>query len=155
MNEVRDNAGVRFPPPLIYVAGLAVGYALSWRWPLHIMPQSAAWALGAALLVLWVAVWAAAIPLFAKAKTPLNPSQPVTALITTGIYRWTRNPVYLGLALFYLGCAVIGNSLWALVLFVPLIAIVRFGVIGREERYLERTFGDTYREYARRVRRWL
>jgi protein-S-isoprenylcysteine O-methyltransferase Ste14 len=155
MSEVRDSAGVRFPPPLIYVAGLALGFGLNWPWPLRIMPQTAAWALGAALLVMWVVVGAAAIPLFVRAKTPLNPAKPVTSLVTSGIYRLTRNPMYLALALFYLGCAVIGNSLWALVLFVPVIAIVHVAVIGREERYLERTFGDTYREYARQVRRWL
>lgn len=155
MNEARDTAGVTFPPPLIYVAGLALGLGVSWLWPVHLMPQTAARALGAVLLLMWVVVWAAAIPLFARAKTPINPSQPVTALLTSGIYRLTRNPLYLGLALFYLGCTVIGNSLWALVLFVPVIAIIQVGVIGREERYLERTFGDTYREYTRQVRRWL
>src|SRR5262249_44808441 len=80
---------------------------------------------------------------------------PTTALVVDGIYGRTRNPLYLGGTLVYLGLSVAAGSLWSIVLMVPLLWVINVGVIAREERYLERKFGDVYRAYKRRVRRWV
>src|SRR5580704_8862327 len=83
------------------------------------------------------------------------PALPTTALVVDGIYRQTRNPLYLGTTLIYLGLGVAAGSLWAIVLVVPLLWVINVGVVAREERYLERKFGDAYRAYKARVRRWI
>ena len=80
---------------------------------------------------------------------------PSTTVVTTGLYRLSRNPIYLGLAALYLGLAFAANSGWAVILLLPILAVMRYGVIAREERYLEAKFGDDYRAYKARVRRWL
>jgi protein-S-isoprenylcysteine O-methyltransferase Ste14 len=75
--------------------------------------------------------------------------------VTTGIHGWTRNPIYLGLFLVYGGIGIAARSPWTLILTLPLAFTIRYGVVGREEAYLERRFGDAYRDYKARVRRWL
>ena len=82
-------------------------------------------------------------------------NQPARVLVTTGIYRWTRNPIYLGFLLVYGGIGVATQSPWVLILTLPLAITVRYGVVAREEAYLERRFGDAYLDYKPRVRRWL
>ena len=93
--------------------------------------------------------------LFAAAGTNVPPTLPTTALVVDGIYGRTRNPLYLGLTLVYLGLSVAAGSLWAIGLVVPLLWVINVGVVKREERYLERKFGDAYRDYKARVRRWI
>jgi len=92
---------------------------------------------------------------FVAAGTNIPPSLPTTALVVVGIYGRTRNPLYLGTTLVYLGLSVAAGSLWAIVLVVPLMWVINVGVVAREERYLERKFGDAYRAYKARVRRWI
>jgi protein-S-isoprenylcysteine O-methyltransferase Ste14 len=82
-------------------------------------------------------------------------NQPVRALVTTGIHGWSRNPIYVGMLLLYAGIGTAARSPWVLILALPLVIILRYGVIAREETYLERRFGDAYRDYKARVRRWL
>ena len=154
-SDKQDSAGVSFPPPFIYVAGLLLGLLLERFVPLHLPLGPARWPVAGILLVGWLALWAFALPLFRSAKTPVSPRLPVTALMTSGIYNHTRNPLYLGLSLFYLGVSVLAQSGWMLIVFVPVALIVQFAVIGAEERYLERRFGIEYLEYKQRVRRWV
>ena len=92
---------------------------------------------------------------FVAAGTNIPPNLPTTALVVDGIYGRTRNPLYLGSTLVYLGLSVAAGSLWAIVLVVPLLWVMNVGVITREERYLERKFGDAYRAYKAQVRRWV
>ncbi len=92
---------------------------------------------------------------FQAAGTNIPPNLPTTALVVDGIYRRTRNPLYLGATLIYLGLSVAAGSFWAIGLVVPLLWVINTGVIAREERYLERKFGDAYRTYKARVRRWV
>ena len=82
-------------------------------------------------------------------------NEPTRALVTTGVHGWSRNPIYLGLFLLYGGIAFAARSPWALILTLPLAITIRSGVVAREEAYLERRFGDAYRSYKARVRRWL
>jgi protein-S-isoprenylcysteine O-methyltransferase Ste14 len=92
---------------------------------------------------------------FAGAGTPVSPYSASTTLVTTGPYRISRNPAYLGMALVYAGIAVSTEALWALAPLPAVLAVIDRGVIAREERYLERRLGDEYRRYTQRTRRWL
>lgn len=92
---------------------------------------------------------------FNRSGQPTDPGSPTTRLITTGIFSWSRNPLYLGGVVCLLGLALMINSLW-LVIFLNLgIAAAHFILILPEERYLAAKFGDEYRDYARRVDRWV
>jgi protein-S-isoprenylcysteine O-methyltransferase Ste14 len=92
---------------------------------------------------------------FSAAGTNIPPTLPTTALVVTGPYRWSRNPLYLAMILVYVGLGIAALSLWALLLAVPLVLLLNYGVIIREEAYLERKFGADYRAYRERVRRWI
>ena len=91
----------------------------------------------------------------ARAKTSFDARKPTSALVTSGIFRVSRNPTYLSLALLQAGLAFAFQSFWLLLLVVPAVALTHWGVVLREERYLDHKFGDEYSQYARRVRRWL
>jgi protein-S-isoprenylcysteine O-methyltransferase Ste14 len=111
--------------------------------------------IAAALIVIGIALFAAGVRNFSRASTPLPTNQPARVLVTTGIYGWTRNPIYLGFLLMYVGIGIIVHSPWILALTLPIAVAIRFGVVAREEAYLERRFGDAYRGYKARVRRWV
>ena len=151
-----DSSGVAFPPPLAYALGFGIGYALDRLKPAPVgVDGGARTLLGWVLAGAGVALAASAIVLFRRAGTSPVPIQPTTALVVRGPYRFTRNPMYLGLAALYVGVALLINSLWPLVVLPVVLIVIRWGVVAREEAYLEREFGDEYRAYQARVRRWL
>ena len=153
-----DSAGIRIFPPAVYLGGLVVGYALDWLWPVPILPGGGgliARILGVALVLAGLATVALALAAFRRAGTSPHPNHPTAALTGAGPYRFTRNPMYLGLALITAGIAGIGNALWPLLAVIPVVAIIQTQVIVREEAYLEAKFGESYRAYRTRVRRWL
>ena len=154
MSGPLDHAGVPVPPPVIYAAGFLTGLGLERRRPLPRPPRAGRRA-GGALLLLGAALPASGATLFRRRGTSVVPVRPTTALVTGGPYRLTRNPMYVGFALVHAGLALRRRSTWALLMLGPVLAVVDRIVIRREERYLERTFGEEYRSYARRVRRWL
>jgi protein-S-isoprenylcysteine O-methyltransferase Ste14 len=90
-----------------------------------------------------------------RAHTPVDPLKPTTALVTEGPFRYSRNPIYVALTLLYVGVALLVNVWWILLLVVPVLLVIRYGVIAREEAYLTRKFGEAYRQYTAQVRRWL
>jgi protein-S-isoprenylcysteine O-methyltransferase Ste14 len=90
-----------------------------------------------------------------RAGTNVIPSQPALAIVSNGPFRFTRNPIYLANAAIYLALALIFNTLWPFLLFVPMLLVLQWGIIRREERYLEAKFGEPYLAYKARVRRWL
>jgi len=151
-----DSAGVRVPPPFLYLGALLSGLAADWfitvssfgidRWLLA--------ATGALLFVAGAALMLAAAGLFRRLGTNIPPSQPTTLIATTGPYRWTRNPMYLGMALVYAGLAIGFDAPIALALLPLVLITIQTQVIVREEGYLEAKFGDEYRRYKARVRRW-
>lgn len=152
------TAGVITRPPFLYLACLTLGLALDRVLTVpHSLPESALmrWVVGGGSIVIGVAIVAAGIGNFARAATPVPSNQPVRALVTTGVHGWSRNPIYVGMFLLYLGIGVAASSPWVLVLALPLAITLRYGVVAREEAYLERRFGDAYRDYRARVRRWL
>jgi protein-S-isoprenylcysteine O-methyltransferase Ste14 len=149
---------VRYPPPLLFVAGIAAGWLLARAFPLPLVGLTAR---SAAALVGWLlvaigtglSIWGLAT--FRGAGTPIRPNRPASTLVTHGPFRLSRNPMYVGLCLVYLGVMLLMNSAW-IVLFLPfVIATLYLTVIRHEERYLAVTFGIAYDEYRRRVRRWL
>ncbi len=150
-----DIPGVITLPPLIYLVGLLAGLALERLWPLAQLPQAVRYGLGGLALGLSVALVAWSLPQFHRLRTNVSVHRPATALITSGPYRFGRNPLYIGLALLQAGLALLAGSLWAVALLVPVLAVVHHGVILREERYLERKFGEDYQDYKASVRRWL
>jgi protein-S-isoprenylcysteine O-methyltransferase Ste14 len=143
------------PPPLIYLAGLALGFALEALLPSASLPHVVAWPIGGVLIVAGLALARSFFTALRRARTPVAPYRPTTALVTTGPYRLSRNPGYLGMALAFAGIAVLTSSLWVLVTLIPTLIVVDRGVIAREQRYLERIFGEQYRRYRARTRRWL
>ena len=151
----RDISGVVAPPPLIFLAGLGVGFGLEALLPGSSIPDALAWILGGVVLVAGLALLFSFERKFMQKKTPANPWRPTTAVATDGPYRLTRNPAYLGMALVYVGIALLSQALWVLLPLPVVLAIIDRGVIAREERYLERKFGQEYLDYKRSVRRWI
>jgi protein-S-isoprenylcysteine O-methyltransferase Ste14 len=150
-----DIAGVIAPPPLIYAGVFAVGLLLDRLalFPAVRMPSQRA--LGAGLFLSGLGLSAWGFRTMRKAGTPVFPTEPTTALVTDGPFQHTRNPGYLGMAIAYKGLALWLGRIGPL-LFLPVaVAVMEWGVIGREERYLERKFGSAYRAYRFSVPRWL
>jgi protein-S-isoprenylcysteine O-methyltransferase Ste14 len=158
-SEDRSNSpGVHVPPPLIYLAGFAAGWGLHQLWPIELVPESMTAAAGvtAAVLVTVGSVLAfAGLYGFARYRTALVPSMRASHLITTGVYRLSRNPIYLGFTWLYLGAALHNDVAWTLPFLLVVSWVMNRYVIAREEQHLTAVFGDAYRDYCRRVRRWL
>ena len=157
-DTVLPNPGVRFPPPLLYVGGLLAAWLLD-RY-VKALPLShlgvpalvpAGWALSAAgvCLVGWGMVT------FHRARTAIIPNRAASRIVTSGPYRFTRNPMYTGFAIAYSGVGLLMDSAWPLILLPLVIALVVRCVISREEAYLRHAFGADYGAYSARVRRWL
>jgi protein-S-isoprenylcysteine O-methyltransferase Ste14 len=142
-------------PPVLYGLAFLHGLALEWAVPLGRLPHLPSRLIGAALFLAGAAVARWGEQTMRQAGTNVRPDQPALALVTDGPFRFTRNPLYVGLTLLYAGVALLIPALWPLVLLVPVLAIMQWGVIRREERYLERKFGESYRAYLARVRRWV
>jgi len=150
-----DNPGVIAKPPSLFLAALAAGSVLELVFPTNFVHGTARFALGAALLAAGIGLMSAAIRKQRAAGTNIETDRPTETIVRDGPYRYSRNPIYVALVLIYLGVAVLGDSLWLLALLAPLLVVMRFGVIAREEAYLDRKFGDVYRSYRASVRRWL
>ena len=153
-----NTAGVIARPPFMFLGSLLAGFLVNWLLPL---PFPAAWAgtlswiIAGLLILIGLSVFAAGIRNFTGAGTPVPTSEPTRALVTTGIHGITRNPIYLGMFLIYAGIGIAAQNLWILILLVPLAIAMRYGVVAREETYLEKLFGEAYRDYKIRVRRWI
>jgi protein-S-isoprenylcysteine O-methyltransferase Ste14 len=153
-----ETAGVIARPPLLFLGALLLGFVSDRLLPLPIaMPRldPVHWIIAGCVILSGLTVAAAGIRNFLRASTPVPTNQPTRALVTTGIHRWTRNPIYLGMFLVYGGIGVGARSPWIMILVLPLAITIRYGVVAREERYLEEKFGATYRAYRASVHRWL
>jgi protein-S-isoprenylcysteine O-methyltransferase Ste14 len=150
-----DTAGVVAPPPLIYLAGLIVGFALEALLPGVDLPDLVEWGLGGLFVVAGLGLLISFNASFSRRGTAVEPWKPTTAIVTTGPYRFTRNPAYLGMALTYVGIALLSSAVWVLVPLPFVLAVIDRGVIAREERYLVAKFGEEYLGYKRTVRRWI
>ena len=141
-------------PPLVYTLAIIIGATLQRFTPVPIVPQTVATPLGASLVILAATLLLLSVAKFRAAGTPVPAREPTTAIVSTGPYRFSRNPIYLAFSLFQFGLAVWLNSAWLLMSLIVAVALMNFYVIPREERYLARRFGEEYLSYMRSVRRW-
>jgi protein-S-isoprenylcysteine O-methyltransferase Ste14 len=156
MNENSETARVLVRPPIAWAVAVIAGFALDWLEPLPLVPDDLpAGLVGAVvfMLALALAIWA--MDTMTRAGTNVPTNRPTTAMVESGPYRFTRNPIYLGMFGGLVGLAIAFDTPWPLVTLVPFALVIRYGVVAREEAYLERKFGQAYRDYRKRVRRWL
>ena len=153
--DEQDNPGIRVPPPLIYLLALLLGLLLDRRLHVPFLSRGVARVLGWPLVGggMALATWFART--MRGADTTLRTDKPVSSLVQDGPFRYSRNPGYLSLAMLYAGIAILRNTLWTILLVPLVLYVIQREVIEREERYLERTFGEEYLAYKRRVRRWV
>ena len=154
-DDGRDNAGVVAPPPLIYAVPLLLGLLLKRRFPLPFLPRGATRALGLPLLGGGVLLMGWFFRTMRNAETPIVTRKPVSRIVTGGPFRYTRNPAYLGMAMIFAGVSCLANALSAMLLLPVALLTIQRGVIEREERYLEREFGEEYLRFKAQVRRWV
>lgn len=153
-----ETAAVVARPPLIFLGFVGLGLGLQAVLPWALLPEAPpAWRYigGGALALLGLLLVLASADRFRRRGTNVETWKPTTALVTDGLYRYTRNPIYLGLLALYFGVAVLAGNAWIAALGMPLFAVLRYGVVAREEAYLARRFGADYRRYRARVRRWV
>lgn len=155
--EPLSSPGVHFPPPLLFVGGFLVGWLMH-RWSPVLLPggrgpvsNSLGWILIA--LGLGIMIWA--VVTFRRHRTAVIPNRPAAALVSAGPYARSRNPMYVGLSVAYVGLALLTGILWAIVLLPLVLTTLVALVVSREERYLADAFGAEYAAYRARVRRWL
>ena len=149
--DAGDNPGVLVHPPFLYLFGLALLIIVHTLYPLPMAPPRV-------LLIPGILVAAVGFVLagwgrrtMIAAGTHINPQKPTTAIVENGPFRWTRNPLYLSISLVFLGVTLVLNEWLGIAILVVLMLVIEFGVIRREERYLDAKFGDAYRDYRRRA----
>jgi protein-S-isoprenylcysteine O-methyltransferase Ste14 len=152
--EGRGTAGLPAPPPVIFLLFLGLGFVLEALMPDNDLPAWLQW-IGAAVIVGGIALGVGFERALQRARTPANPFKPTKAIATDGVYRFSRNPGYLSMAIVFAGIALAADAPWVLVMLAPAVAAIQLLVIAREERYLERLFGEEYLSYKRRTRRWI
>jgi protein-S-isoprenylcysteine O-methyltransferase Ste14 len=150
-----DTPGVMACPPLVFLGALGLGLFLYWLMPVRPFPLIFSQPLGGAFCLASIAVGIWGSVTMRRAGTNVRPDRPVTALVTGGPFRFSRNPLYLSLTALYLGVTLLCDALWPLATLLPTLAVVQWRIVLREERFLETRFGDEYRAYKARVRRWL
>ena len=155
MAELPDHADVRVLPPLLFVGSLALGLVLQWLLPLHFGGGGARVALGLVVVASGFAAGGWTFAWMRRTHQNPDPRQPTPELILGGPFRWSRNPMYVGMALIEAGIGVALGNAWLLLLLAPTLLILRRSAIEPEEEYLGRKFGEAYARYRGEVRRWL
>jgi protein-S-isoprenylcysteine O-methyltransferase Ste14 len=151
----KHGPGLKFPPPLLPLTLIGIGYLVGKWWPLPITEESGLWLTGLILVVASLCLASIAVFQFFHAKTHLEPWQPTSFVIQSGIFRYSRNPIYLTFCIATLGGGLMLNSWWVVGAVLPLAGLLQRLVIRREEVYLEQKFGESYLAYKRSVRGWL
>ena len=149
-----DNPGIKIPPPLVFLVALLIGLWWDSAWFSGDDISLVFTAVGALIALAGVALALAGALAHRRAGTSVEPWHPTTAIIKTGVYGFSRNPIYVGMALGQAGIAIAGASIGALAMLLPAVLFIHFYVIAREERYLENKFGKEYADYKAKVRRW-
>jgi protein-S-isoprenylcysteine O-methyltransferase Ste14 len=155
------HAGVNFPPPFYFVLGFLAGWLLHRYVPLSVPGANGIGgvvgmrAVGWLLIVVGMVILAWAQLTFRRHRTAIIPNRPATAMVTDGPYAFTRNPMYVSLMLMYVGLALLTRMLWPIIFLPVILALLTALVIRREERYLSDAFGEEYRAFTRKVRRWV
>ena len=142
-------------PPLVYLGSILLGLLLHLAWPLPLVRQPVSALIGAVVILIAVGLFITAVRTFRAAGTAVPGNRPTTAIVRTGPYRFSRNPIYLAFSAVQVGIALCVGSLWLLITLGPALELMSFWVIPREERYLEARFSSEYLSYKSSVRRWL
>ncbi len=150
-----DSAGVRFPPPLIFLSFILIGLGISWLRPMSVVPEPLAMPFGVAFVVGAGTLAVLGFRELRRKKTTIRLDEPSSTIVKTGPYRFTRNPLYVALGTLHLGIGLWTNSFWVVLMLIPALIIMTTQIIAREEAYLERAFGDEYVSYKASVRRWI
>ena len=155
MTEAKDHTGIRIPAPILALTHITMAILLGWLAPLPIpAPTSVRW-LGLGLAALGFVLGVLALIEFRCTRTTSDPKKPVQNFVTSGIYRYTRNPIYLGFVLMLIGLPLNMGIYWGFLLVLPLVTFMNNMVIKHEEVYLEQKFKGQFTDYKSRVRRWL
>ena len=157
--EAKDRAAVHFPPPLVFIGSMAIAYVLHrWLWPLAMGLALPFWlpiGIGVLLVLSGFSMILMGSSLFKKTGQEPEPWTTTPEIISTGIYRYSRNPMYVGMALIQAGIGVAAEILWIIILTPAAIGIVYQIAVRQEEAYLEKKFGQPFQAYQRSTRRWL
>jgi protein-S-isoprenylcysteine O-methyltransferase Ste14 len=153
-SEGRDRPGVVAPPPLIFLLAFLLGLAGHRLWPLAVLPGTSGRMVALLLACVAVGVSGLAVREFRRAATSVRPDRPTSAIVRSGPFGYSRNPLYVSALTLLLAAALWVNSVVMAAMLVPAFLVLRTGVVLREERYLERKFGDEYLDYKRITRRW-
>lgn len=156
--QASDHSNVIVFPPVVPVVTIALGFALQWLFPLGVLVHFDRFdrvAIGLGLVIIGALISSSGSVTLARSETNVLPSKPTLKIASGGIYQWTRNPIYLGGSFAMVGIAVAFALDWLVLLQVPAHLILHYGIIRREERYLEQKFGEEYRSYKARVPRYL
>ena len=157
-DKLPDNPGVIAPPPLIYAVPLIAGLIFHVLFPVRLilfLPRIVRSILSGSFIGFALTFVSIAFRTMRRANTHVDPRQPATSLVVDGPFQITRNPLYLSMTIFYIGVTLLVNTLWTAILLPLILFVMRKGIIDREERYLERKFGEQYLRYKARTRRWL
>jgi protein-S-isoprenylcysteine O-methyltransferase Ste14 len=156
-NDRRDIAGVIAPPPVLYGVALMLAWGLNAFTPVSFTSccRGLRWLTGFTFVGLGLLISGAVVRAFRRSGTPVSPRRPTTGIVQAGPYRYSRNPDYVGQLMIYLGVTVAAGSWWPVLLLPAVCFAIQYGVVRREERYLEAKFGQEYRAYRARTPRWL
>lgn len=151
-----EDTGIRIIPPFVFLAALAVAFLLDWLWPSRVgLPDFLRWLIGGAFIVAPFLILPSVFAAFRRAGSEYDVRRVPQGLVTTGAFRYSRNPGYVLMIAFCAGIGLAANNPWVFLALVPAIFIVHYRVVLREEAVLEKQFGEDYLEYQRRVRRWI
>lgn len=151
----KDCPDVISYPPIVYFGWFAFGLFLNWLIPLQSYECESTHIAGGILGFMGTALGLWGVYAFHRAGTNVRPNRPVTALVTDGPFRYSRNPLYVAMTVIYLGMTLSTGSWWPLAALLPVLVTVHWRIVLREEQFLEGKFGETYRAYRTRVRRWV
>lgn len=154
-NADKKGASVKFPPPAIFAGLILLGAGMQSRWPLPLGIPESLEIFGYLLVAIGVAIAIVVNSSFNRVGTAIEPWKPTTSIVTTGIYAWSRNPIYAGFCLINIGVGIASNNFWIFISFIPAAILLYHVAIAKEEAYLEQKFGEEYIAYKKKVRRWI
>ena len=153
--EKNDNPGVKLAPPIVYLGLGLIGVGMEYVIPLSIGIDSPSNYLGVGVIIVSIVSLGFMFKLFKRYETEIDPWKTTSKIITTGPYKYSRNPVYIFACGVPIGLGIAFNTYWALFAFIPALIIVYYTAVKKEEKYLETKFGQEYLDYKAKVRRWL